>query len=324
MNGSFRSSLFVLGSAALLSIAGGCARESKPAQTAGPSETFESRTSEGSMGEMGSSDQASGTAHQHGMGHMHTGMGATPDQQDAQVQHGQGQQGQQGQGLQGQQGQGLQGQGAAQSGAGQTAAQPGQGFGQTTANAQAHAAADMMSEQELCSQLVQGSAIRVENIERGVRVVLSPKNRGDLAAVRESVQRIEARLQPTAQSTPRGDEASRCALFDVVALGARATISEGPSQVTLLIVATDEKPVAEVRSRVRAFAAGPGAAQTGAGNGQKQQGTTGGQTGQGTRGGQNGQGTTGGQNGQGTPQGKPQGSERGNTPVPDGDRRNLP
>lgn len=269
MNASFRHSRYILASAALLTLGAGCARESRQAQT--PSETFESRAPEGSTADQGSAAQAPGAAHQHGMGHMHGERGATPDERGLQGQQGLGSQ--QG-GLGNQQGAGqATGQGAGQAtgqGTGQTTGST-SGFGRTTPGAQANAAADMMSEQELCTQLLQGSALRVENIDRGARIVVTPKNKSDLATVRESVTRIEAKFHPTAHATPRGDEASRCALFDVVETGARATIQEGPNQVSLLLVAADNDDVAELRRQVRAFSGSAGKARPD--SGQKQQGS---------------------------------------------------
>jgi hypothetical protein len=232
MNGSFRCSWFTLGSshrlgrdaavaAALAVIAAGCGAEQKQAQAQAPAQSFEAQVPEGQLEygtiqeqqEGGAAEQPPRAA-QPGMEPGHEGM------------HGQKPQGEHG-----------------------WTTPPGAAQGETGEGA----ATEEMSEKELCMRATQGATIRVQNIERGVRIEMVPKAGTDLSEVRDTAQRIEAGLDPAAPA-PRADQAEQCRLFDIAALGVDATLQEGPNRIHLLLVADDPADVEQIRQRARELA----------------------------------------------------------------------
>lgn len=142
---------------------------------------------------------------------------------------------------------------------------------QQQAGATQGVAPQAMTELQLCNQLTGGSTLTAQDIDNGVRIVLRPKTGQDVAAIRETAQRIEQRMLPMAAPAPRGDAASQCALFDVGQLGARASIQERPDEVHLILTTTDTANLSSLRQRARDFVEQSGRAQQGgAGSGQQQ------------------------------------------------------
>ncbi|TKC99354.1 hypothetical protein [Polyangium fumosum] len=147
--------------------------------------------------------------------------------------YGQGQAGQYGQGQAGQWGQG----------------QAGQGQG-------GQAGMGMMSEQEMCSSLVQHSNLRVEDIEGGVAIIASPKAGVDLSTLRGDAIHIAYTMSP-----PSGEQhaarptsaAERCALFDLGQMAGRSGLIEQGNEIRILLLAQDASGVPNLRNQTRAF-----------------------------------------------------------------------
>ncbi|MDI1484789.1 hypothetical protein [Polyangium sp. y55x31] len=151
----------------------------------------------------------------------------------------QGQMGQYGHGQAGQWGQGQAGQG-----------QAGQ-WGQGQAGQ-----AGMLSEQEMCSSLVQHSNLRVEDIEGGVAIIATPKSGVDLSTLRGDALHIAYTMSPPAgeQRAARPTSASeRCALFDLGQTAGRSGIVEQGNEIRILLLAQDTSGVPTLRSQTRNF-----------------------------------------------------------------------
>ncbi|EYF02513.1 hypothetical protein [Chondromyces apiculatus] len=129
------------------------------------------------------------------------------------------------------------------------------GQDQTAAGEQVSISPDAMSERQLCQQLAAAGRLEVQDIENGVRIIIAPKTAAELAAVRETAQRIESRMQPGSAAAPRGEPSTQCKLFEVGQLGARASIQERPNQIHLILTTTDTLNVTDVRREARAFVA---------------------------------------------------------------------
>lgn len=174
------------------------------------------------------------------------------------------------QGQTGQYGQGQAGQGQA--------GQWGQGQGQAGQWGQGQAGqgqAGMMSEQQMCSSLVQHSNLRVEDIEGGVAIIATPKSGVDLSTLRGDALHIAYTMSPPAgeQRAARPTSASeRCALFDLGQTAGRSGVVEQGNEIRILLLAQDTSGVPALRSQTRNFVRqwGQEGVQSGQG-GQKEQ-----------------------------------------------------
>ena len=145
---------------------------------------------------------------------------------------------------------------------GQPQGQPGMGAGAQGAPPGAQPAAPPSpqgdaTEVQICAEIQQNATVRVENIANGAVLIMTPKSGSDLASVRQTAQRVEARMRPADQGgvQPAPQGAAMCALFDVGRVGARATIQETPTSIRLLLTAPDRPSVEQVRRHAREFAA---------------------------------------------------------------------
>ncbi|MRG93964.1 hypothetical protein [Polyangium spumosum] len=167
---------------------------------------------------------------------------------EAEVPADQGQLGPYGQGQAGQWGQGPTGQTEAGRG---TAGQWAQG--QT---GQEHGDMGMLSEQEMCSSLVQHSNLRVEDIEGGVAIIATPKSGVDLSTLRGDALHIAYTMSPPAgeQRAARPTSAAeRCPLFDLGQMAGRSGVIEQGNEIRILMLAQDTAGVPTLRNQTRDF-----------------------------------------------------------------------
>jgi hypothetical protein len=235
--------LTMLGAAALMTLGVGCGRGEKPAQSAQRRSTpaFESAVP---------ADQ--GQTDLYGRGQGQTGQTGQTDQM-------------------GQMGQDQSGQGQGQTGQGQT------GQGQMGQDQGAHAGmAAMMSEQEMCSSLVQHANLRVEDIEGGVAIIATPKSGVDLSTLRGDALHIAYTMSPPAgeqRSARPTSAAERCPLFDLGQTAGRSGVIEQGNEIRILLLAQDTTGVPTLRSQTRGFVRqwGQEGVQSGQGGQQKGQ-----------------------------------------------------
>lgn len=105
-------------------------------------------------------------------------------------------------------------------------------------------------EAALCSALAQQATLRVEDIQGGASLVLTPRTGADMQAVRDAARAFEEQMVRT---RPRGD-GSPCALFELGHAGARAAVSEGPETMRIFITTSDPAQVETIRRQARNFA----------------------------------------------------------------------
>lgn len=105
-------------------------------------------------------------------------------------------------------------------------------------------------EAALCGALAQQATLRVEDIQGGASLVLTPRTEADMQAVRDAARAFE---QQMGSVRPRGD-GSPCALFELGHAGARAAVSEGPDTMRIFITTSDPAQVETIRRQARNFA----------------------------------------------------------------------
>jgi hypothetical protein len=148
-----------------------------------------------------------------------------------------------GMGQQGSMGMGQQG---SSMGMGQQGSMP-QGGGETTSTP---------NERALCDSLSQDANMRVEDIQGGVAIVLTPRSGKDLDAVRNDARGIERSLSPgtagsSGRTQPTGE--GRCDLMEIGRQGATTSVIEGPSEVRILMTSPDATASKNLRKQVRDY-----------------------------------------------------------------------
>ena len=181
MNAPFRHARFTLGSIALLALATACSKESRPARE--PSPTFESRIGESTAPAPNAQD-----VHEHGA--MGTMPGVTPGQTSVPREPG---------AIPPSQSPGV-----------DRTPMPGSST-DTSLGAPSGSTPDtgaiepMINEREMCDELKIGVNMRIDNVQEGAAIVITPKTGTDLAVVRERAQKIERLVGMINSGNPSGE-----------------------------------------------------------------------------------------------------------------------
>lgn len=218
-----------LGSAAILSFAA-CSHNasqpstpprSAPTQT---SPTFESNVPS-SQPSMGTMPQQSGSSQ--GYGTEHTDHGA--------MDHGQQNYGSQGQNMPGQQGM----------------EQPSYGAQDQNLQGQTGTAQGTLNYTELCSSLTEQANVRVDNVQNGVALIITPKAGQTLDTIRDKTTEVERAMSSASNGQPSEGE---CTLFTMAKEpGTTTELSEGSQSIKITVTNQDPNTVKSLRKDAHDF-----------------------------------------------------------------------
>jgi hypothetical protein len=244
MNGTmFARSSMILGSLALFALNVGCSRGSQP-KSPQPSPTFESRVSEptgeareeepmGAMTPAGPSNRGTqGASPQHGAEGMEGGEGPAGPQD------------------------GSQGAAGSQGSAGQSAPLPYPTTpmgSEPTQTAPKEGASAPMSERGLCTAMSQDANLRIEDVQGGVAVVMTPRGGTDMDAIRKDARQVERAIGPAAGRHVDAPIEQRCELMEIGRQATSTTVVEGPGEVRIVMTSSDAAGTRSLRQRARAY-----------------------------------------------------------------------
>lgn len=122
----------------------------------------------------------------------------------------------------------------------------------------------MMSERQLCTGLAQNANMRVEEVENGVAIVMTPKQGVDPSTLRQHGVHASYMISPPGNQPPQArpqSSAERCSLFDLSSYTARSGVVEQGNEVRIILLGQSAGDVQTLRSQARLFAQEWGQAQ---------------------------------------------------------------
>jgi hypothetical protein len=108
------------------------------------------------------------------------------------------------------------------------------------------------SERQLCDKLVTVAKIHVEDVQKGVAIVIVPKPGQDLSMVRDDARRVESMIHQHASPETAPPPAEACGLFIVARLpSVTSTLTEGAKSVRILMTTTNPAELKDLRRSAR-------------------------------------------------------------------------
>ncbi len=114
-----------------------------------------------------------------------------------------------------------------------------------------------MSERQLCTGLARNASMRVEEVESGVAIIMTPKQGIDPSALRQHGLHASYMITPPVNQPPQArpqSAAERCSLFDLSTYTSRSGVVEQGNEVRIILIGQSAGDVQTLRSQARLFA----------------------------------------------------------------------
>jgi hypothetical protein len=108
------------------------------------------------------------------------------------------------------------------------------------------------SERQLCDKLITVSKLHVEDVPKGVAIVIEPKSGQDMSTVRDDARRTENLIKQhaTPESAPAPGEA--CGIFAIARLpGVTTQLAEGAKSVRIVMLTKNPAELKDLRRSAR-------------------------------------------------------------------------
>ena len=103
------------------------------------------------------------------------------------------------------------------------------------------------SERQLCDTLAASAKLRVEDVQNGAAIVLTPKGGHDISSIRDEAHRADTMFH---QHAGEGTEA--CGLFSLGRLpSVQTSVTEGKKEVRILVTTSNPAEVKDLRRVAR-------------------------------------------------------------------------
>jgi hypothetical protein len=113
-----------------------------------------------------------------------------------------------------------------------------------------------LSERGVCAALSQDAILRIEDVQGGVAIVMTPRAGADLDAVRLDAHAVEKAASPAAAQKGEQPSGERCELLEIGRQAGTTSMVEGPGEIRILMTSPDAATTRTVRQRAHDYVKG--------------------------------------------------------------------